>query len=217
VAEPFSLNHVLIVQRPAGSGRRLIGVERLARALQSAGATVDIVDGHGGAQLEALALREGWRVTATTAGPAAADAAAAGPGPGPGASADAGGTATAGVDDDSVTSLLHYEQQFSLFSRARFVVAAHGAALANLIFCDPQSCRAVEIMPEQVRHACMGRPIVCAVMRTSAANPPFHPATNQLSPLTTTTAYPLYFHLPFACCSSLRTSLGGGTRLCQSW
>lgn len=159
---------MLIVQRPAGSGRRLVGVERLVEALHSAGATVDILDGHGGVQLEALALREGWctttATTITAAGPAAASSLVAGAAGAPAvdvATASAAvdvATATAAVDVATVRTLLHYEQQFSLFSRARFVVAAHGAALANLAFGDSRSCRSVELMPEQVREqtrACM--------------------------------------------------------------
>ena len=111
----FALSHVLIVQRPSGSGRRLKGLQKLVQALETAGATVDILDGHSGAVLEALAVQ--------------------GEGAGPHS----------------------YEQQFSVFARARFVVAAHGAALANLMLSDTRICEGVELLPERLASYVAGR------------------------------------------------------------
>ena len=51
-ADDFSLFPLFL-----GSGRRFIGLEHLVHALCSAGATVDVLDGHSGTQLETIALQ----------------------------------------------------------------------------------------------------------------------------------------------------------------
>ena len=119
-------NNVLIIQRPSKS-RFIHGLPKLIVALQSHGATVQVLCPDGGGIN----------------------------GPSDGAS-DVNSDA-AGAGGRTMLEDLNYHQQFSLFARQSFIIAAHGAALANLAFCDPLNCQGVEVMPLQLVSLVAGR------------------------------------------------------------